>query len=363
MSKHSGPPAPDERSRIAVATIGVVGVLGVVVALLAIFRPESAAPGAAELTTDRPSVALSATPPAGQEIHDGGTIAPAPTETARAPKPQKVDKVVGQLRKKTQDVAALPPTVFRVSTFNVLGHSHTRPGGNKKGWASSVTRTGWALNVLNNYNVDVVGLQEFEDTQARTFAARAGSSWSMYPGLSGDPRNSIAWRTDAWELVSAATFPVPYFRGRMVDMPYVLLRDRASGQDVYFINVHNPATTGSHGNNEHWRDVATDRELSLVASLHAEGHPVVLTGDFNERDEVFCRVTAGATVGAANGGSLGAPCLPPPNMNVDWIFGSAAIAWSNYLSTKSGLVSQATDHPFVVADGLIPSLPGTVARR
>ena len=97
--------------------------------------------------------------------------------------------------------------------------------------------------------------------------------------------------------------------------------------------------------------------MNLIASLHAQGYPVVLTGDFNERDEAFCRVTGGGTVGAANGGSLGAPCLPPGDMDVDWIFGSAAITWSNFVSTKAGLVTQATDHPIVVADGLIPSLP------
>lgn len=361
MSKHSGPPAHEDRNLIAVATIAVVGVLGVVVALLAVFHPEPNAPSAADLTQARPTTALTATPPAGQEIHSGGTLAPAPTEESTSAKPQKVNKVVGQLRKKTQAVVQVPPTVFRVSTFNVLGHSHTRPGGNKKGWASSVARTGWAVDLLNAYDVDVVGLQEFEDTQARTFAARTGGSWAMYPGVSGDPRNSIAWRTDAWELVSASTFPVPYFRGRSVAMPYVLLRDLDSGQQVYFINVHNPASTSRHGNNEHWRDVATEREMALVAQLHEAGFPVVLTGDFNERDEVFCRVTAAGTVRAANGGTGGATCLPPSDMDVDWIFGSSAIAWSNFVSTKAGLVARATDHPLVVADGLIQ--PVATARR
>jgi endonuclease/exonuclease/phosphatase (EEP) superfamily protein YafD len=362
MSKHSGPPVPRERNTIAVATIAVVGVLGLVVAILAIFRPADSAPSAAELTTEHPSVALTATPPAGQEIHSGGTLAPAPVEEATSAAPQKVDRVVGQLRKKTQAVVQVPPTVFRVGTFNVLGHSHTRPGGNKKGWASSVARTGWAVDLLNAYHVDVVGLQEFEDVQARTFDARTGTSWDVYPGNAGDPRNSIAWRTDAWELVSAATFPVPYFRGRNVAMPYVLLRDLESGQQVYVINVHNPATTGRHGNNEHWRDVATDREIALVDQLHAAGFPVVLTGDFNERDEVFCRVTGSGTMRAANGGTGGATCAPPADMDVDWIFGSSAIEWSNFVSTKAGLVSRATDHPLVVSDGLLQPVP-VVARR
>lgn len=362
MSKHSGPPAPEERNTIAVATIAIVGVIGVVVALLAIFQPETSAPGAAELKVDHPSTALTPTPPAGQEVRAGSTVAPAPvTEPSQEP-PQKVDRVVKRLRLKTEVVAQAPPTEFRVSSFNVLGHSHTRPGGNKKGWASAVTRTRWAFSLLNQYGVDVVGLQEFEDLQVRTFQGQAGGAWSIYPGLSGDPRNSIAWRTDSWELVSANTFSVPYFRGRPVAMPYVLLRDLVSGQEVYFVNVHNPASTGRHGNNEHWRDVATARELELIGQLHLQGYPVVMTGDFNERDEVFCKVTASGTVSAANGGSVGGSCVPPPDMDVDWIFGSSTIQWHDFVSTKAGLVSQATDHPLVVSSAVIEPLPA-VARR
>jgi hypothetical protein len=83
---------------------------------------------------------------------------------------------------------------------------------------------------------------------------------------------------------------------------------------------------------------------------------VVLTGDFNEREEVFCKVTGSGAMRAANGGSVGGSCAPPPDMNVDWIFGSSVIEFSNFLATKGGLVQRATDHPFVVADATIPPL-------
>ena len=101
---------------------------------------------------------------------------PAPVVEPSQGPPQKVDRVVKRLRLKTEVVAQTPPTEFRVSTFNVLGHSHTRPGGNKKGWASAVTRTRWAFSLLNSYGVDVVGLQEFEDLQVRTFQGQAGGA-------------------------------------------------------------------------------------------------------------------------------------------------------------------------------------------
>ena len=135
----------------------------------------------------------------------------------------------------------------------------------------------------------------------------------------------------------------------------VLLRNIETGREVYFINVHNPATTARWGNNERWRDAATSIEVSLISQLHASGFPVVMTGDFNEREEVFCRVTGSTTMHAANGGSVGTPCLPPSSpLNVDWVFGSSEIEFTDFLATKAGVIPRATDHPLVVADASLP---------
>ncbi len=357
MSKHVGPPDPEERNGAAIATIAVVGLLGLVVAALAILRPhDPGTSGAADVAfaTQHPSVTRTTGSPTPAVLPDAQSVLPAPTI-----EPQKVGKVGRELRRKTQLVVQQPPTTFRVSTFNVLGASHTDAGGNKRGWAGASTRMAWAVSVLQSSGADVVGLQEFEESQYRTFAGRTAGAWDVYPGLSGDPRavrNSIAWRTDTWQLVEGATIAIPYFHGQRVPMPYVRLRNIASGQDVYFINVHNPATTGRWGDNERWRDAATGLEVGLISQLHTAGFPVVLTGDFNERDEVFCRVTGSGAMRAANGGSVGGSCAPPPDMNVDWIFGSSVIEFSNFLATKGGLVQRATDHPFVVADAVIPPL-------
>jgi endonuclease/exonuclease/phosphatase family metal-dependent hydrolase len=365
MSKHADPRDRPGRNGAAVATIGVVGILGVVVSVLAIFQPRD--PGrpdpsadvavATELTTEpahtsapaeRPGSAVpSVSPP--QRVLAAATI-----------EPQKVTKVDKELRRKTEKVIEQVPTTFRVSTFNVLGASHTGAGGNKGGWAPAGARMSYAVSILRNYDVDVVGLQEFEQSQYRSFVAQTGGAWGVYPGLSGDPRavrNSIAWRTDTWKLVSASTISIPYFRGNRVPIPSVRLENLASGEDVYFVNTHNPATTGRWGDNERWRDVATAIELAHIRQLQDLGVPVVMTGDFNERDEVFCKMTAGGTLRAANGGSVGGGCAPPPAMDVDWIFGSTEILFSNFLSTKAGLIARATDHPFVVADAVIPAVP------
>ncbi|WP_028637165.1 endonuclease/exonuclease/phosphatase family protein [Nocardioides sp. URHA0032] len=348
MTKHVGPSDPAETTGAAVATIAVVGVLGLVIAVLAIFRPgggaEDPGPSAADVAvaTRAPTQSVSA----GQRIHAAPTV-----------KPQRVGKVGKELRRKTQKVAARKPTTFRIGTFNVLGASHTKAGGNKKGWAPAPTRMSWATSIVQASDADVIGFQEFESPQVSTFLARTAGAWAVFPGNAGDPRNSIAWRTSVWELVSSATVPIPYFHGQTVQMPYVRLHNIESDQDVYFINVHNPATTGRWGNNERWRDAATAREIALINQLHAQDFPVVLTGDFNERDEVFCKVTgSGAMVSASGGVASGGSCVPPSGMGVDWIFGSSVIRFSDYLAERNGLVQRATDHPFVVTTAMIPPL-------
>jgi hypothetical protein len=80
-------------------------------------------------------------------------------------------------------------------------------------------------------------------------------------------------------------------------------------------------------------------------------------GDFNEREEAFCAVTRSAPAVAANGGSAGPPCVPPATTGIDWIFGTKNIAFSNYRRLRGGLISQATDHPVIVADAELRDSP------
>lgn len=370
MSKHAGPRDQQERGGApvaTVATIAVVGVLGLVVALVAVLRPDGLGqPGSAAdlaVTTESvspappPSTTASPSPPSPPaSVLEAARLTAVPTSS-----PQQQEQQVGEsgsrLRGKADKVLEQQPTTFRVSSFNVLGASHTNSGGNKSGWASAPTRMGYAVEALNSHDVDVVGLQEYESSQHHMFMARTGGRWGVYPGAAGGRgavRQSIAWRLDTWELVSGATVPIPYFHGNRVPMPYVLLRNLVSGREVYFINVHNPASTRRWGDNERWRDAATAIELDLANRLQDEGHPVVLTGDFNEREEVFCRLTAGGTLRAANGGSVGGACAPPSQVGIDWIFGSASMAFSGYVRERSPLVMRATDHPIVVATATIP---------
>ena len=90
-----------------------------------------------------------------------------------------------------------------------------------------------------------------------------------------------------------------------------------------------------------------------LTQLHqADGVPVIATGDYNERAEIFCRFTAGGVFTAAAGGSSAGGCSPPPNMQVDWIFGSTGVAFASYAVTGTG---QASDHSMVHATATLTS--------
>ncbi len=238
---------------------------------------------------------------------------------------------------------------FRISSFNVLGSSHTRNGG--RGRRPGVVRMRGAVALLARHDVDVAGFQELQHDQARELLRATGGSWALYPGPSApDSDNSIGWRTSEFQLVRTSTLPIPYFNGRKRQMPVVLLRHRATGMTAWVANVHNPAETRRYRNQQRWRTQATHLEAGLANRLHGGGVPLLLTGDMNERSAYFCRLTAAApAMVAARGGSNGpGGCRARAPRAVDWIFGSAGVTFSDYAEDRSDLVDVTTDHPVIV---------------
>jgi hypothetical protein len=284
-----------------------------------------------------------------------------PTEIVTGVPPQdvkdskKIKRSLEWLRRGLAD-----ETTFRVGTFNVLGSSHTaKIGGNKRGYSSGPTRMGMAYSLINQADLDVIGFQEFEEAQYARFRSLAGSRWDVYPGASldrGSIRDSIAWRTDVWDLVEANSIAIPYFGGDLIRRPVIKLENKVSGRQVWFFNTHNPASTPNHGNNAHWRGVAVGIEVRLANELSADGTPVVFTGDYNDRAEVFCPIVSGTELEAANGGGYSSGCDTPDHMDVDWIFGSG-MEFSGFVSASKGIVGRVSDHPFVYAEAYIPEEP------
>jgi Endonuclease/Exonuclease/phosphatase family len=248
---------------------------------------------------------------------------------------------------------AQQPGHFTVSSFNVLGASHTPAGGRR---ATGATRIGWASRLLTRHHVDVVGFQELQTSQLTTFLSLTDGAWALYPGLDGrrriDGENSVGWRTDRFELVQATTVDIPYFNGHPRAMPVVLLRDRSSGMLAYFANFHNPADTPRYRNQAKWRLAATEVEIALQRRLARTGIPRIMTGDMNDRAPYFCRVTAGAPLKAARPTSVRrhGVCSAGKPRAVDWILGSHRITFSGYVEDRGALVARTTDHPVIVSD-------------
>jgi endonuclease/exonuclease/phosphatase family metal-dependent hydrolase len=257
----------------------------------------------------------------------------------------------------------VPPTTpgvatrFTASSLNVLGADHTAPGGNKRGWASGEQRMRWLTEVIQKRGVDVIGLQEFQRSQYNVFVSELGSEFGTYPGtLWGKKgmRNSVAWRLDSWELVSSSWIKIPYFHGTLLRMPVVLLRNLHTGQQVYYSSFHNPADARGHA--EKWRDQATDLEIAMVNRLEAEsGLPVYVTGDMNERDEFFCRMTAKTDLLSASGGeNADGSCAPTRPTYIDWVLGSPETVFTRYEAFRSAKVRKSTDHPMILAEAELP---------
>jgi len=271
------------------------------------------------------------------------------------PEPKKKPQKGPQKRKvKKKD---LPPPLpaaaeFTVATFNVLGSSHTSRGGKWPDMASGPVRIRWAVGLLNARGVDVVGLQELQRDQFRTFVGATGGGWGVYPGESAGPlgiENSLAWRRAEWTALELRTIQIPYFDGRLRPMPYVLLQHNATGRKAWFANFHNPASNSRRGNNDRYRWRAMTLEIDLANRLWNDtGYPVFITGDMNEREVYFCNMTGRAPMVAPNGGSNEGSCSPPPYpMPVDWVFGTNVVTFSSYTRAE---VPRISDHPLVAAD-------------
>jgi endonuclease/exonuclease/phosphatase family protein len=308
--------------------------------------PSSPAPTSSSPSVASPSSTAPSSPPAGQAIVVGQRLKRLP----RTAPPATGDDADQKLRDATEDLLqqepVVVPTSFRVSSFNLLGAAHTERGGRHASFAPGSTRMHWAMSLLQGAGVSVAGVQEMEPPQFSTFRQIA-PGWDIYPGMRSRRAlaNSIMWRSDTWQLVEGHTIDVPYFYGHPKPMPYALLRNVATDQEVWFANFHNPASV--HGPAARFRRAAVAREVALTHSLAASGTPVIMTGDMNDRAGFFCPMTSRTQLHAANGGSTDGACRPPATMGIDWILGTPDVAFSDHHMIRGGLVARTSDHPFV----------------
>ena len=244
---------------------------------------------------------------------------------------------------------------FTVATFNILGASHTENPA--RGFDTYKPRMRRTVRLINEQGFDIVGFQEYQKPQHELFVRLTAGSWGVYPGLEAGRRpvqNSIVWRTDEWRIVEKRLYEIPYFGGNLVKQPYVKLRNRAEGFEVWVINTHNPAD--SRGPAQQYRDRAMAIQVDLANRLQQSGLPVFLVGDFNETGEAFCWITGRSDLKAANGGSWdGDQCRPPRGIRIDWVFLSRRLPVLDYVDLDTDFTRQITDHHVIYSQVQAPT--------
>jgi hypothetical protein len=283
---------------------------------------------------------------------------PAPDPPRLAKKPAVILHLKPAIPRRYVKVSAslAQETTFNVVSFNALGFSHTARGGDRKGWAPGTVRMRSVVGILRAQNASVVGFQELQGPQFATFSAMA-PDFQSYPGwdLGSQPlQNSIAWRTSDWELVRAQTTPIPYFYNR-VAMPQVLLRNVHTGREVWFGNFHNPADKFHPAQGA--RIAATAVEAATTRGFVADGYPVIITGDMNEREGFFCRISTLAPLHGADGAYRDAAgCHTVSPTPVDWIAGTTSVRFSGYLRDTSTESRRLSDHYLIKSTATLPAM-------
>ena len=80
------------------------------------------------------------------------------------------------------------------------------------------------------------------------------------------------------------------------------------------------------------------------------GLPVFVTGDMNEGNEYFGKMTKGAPTMHASASPSG---KPPKKPGIDWVFGSSDVTFTRHVRDRGALVKRTTDHPMIIANARI----------
>lgn len=235
------------------------------------------------------------------------------------------------------------PFRLKVGTFNILGSQHTsRPGG----FAAGHVRAGYTADLINMKKIDVIGMQEVQQDQLRVLGRDLDKYW-IWPykrlGTAQGIRLQIAYKRDAFDLVEARKI-YTRFDGNLRPIPYLRLRDRASGQEFWFMTFHNSPKAM-----EAERDRATQAEIALVNRLRRTGVPVVIGGDTNEWVEFFCKMGRSAEMHSAAGGRLYPACRAAANPVFDYLMANPRVDFFKYRQLGGRVVWRASDHKLVTA--------------
>lgn len=270
----------------------------------------------------------------------GDEVSPAPTAVP-SPELTVAPQVTIEPRPKPRPKKVRPTTAsatFQIGSLNVLGSNHAPNG---------LGRAAREAGLLRSRGIDLVGLQEVQRDQ-RPVLERNLPGYQVWPGDDlgrQGYRVQIAYRADRFEKVDSGSVQHT-FDSQTVPIPWLRLRDRASGGEFYMIATHN-----SPRDMQGQRNASTETEARLVNALEESGKPVLLVGDFNEHESFYCRIAARTGLVSANGGSYAGGCrVPPRPIRIDWILGSAGrVDFSGYHQDGTTLSGRMSDHYLVYA--------------
>ncbi|GAA1478613.1 hypothetical protein GCM10009623_30590 [Nocardioides aestuarii] len=330
-------------SRAGAALLAVVLVVPVVAGVVIARRFDGDAGAATAAAQSLPRV---------QELVDARQLVPVRRVVA-ATEVEKIDlealraeREAAKAEKAEKAATSNEPFEVRVGSFNVLGSQHTAPGGDRQRYPPASTRNVGAVNLIGKHGVDILGTQELQADQLAALTSRTGMA--AYPGNawgSTETDNSILWDPGVFEMVSGSQFTIT-FMGHPHPQPILRLRHLATGREFYVVNTHPSAGGGRYAAE---RSAGQNALVSVVNNLKAEGVPVLVTGDMNDREAFYCSVPPRTGLVASNGGSYSGGCRPPASpLPVDWVLGYD-VGWSGYWRDTTPVTQRTSDHYFISA--------------
>ena len=263
---------------------------------------------------------------------------------------------------------------FRVASFNVRGAAHTDGNPPDPGEPNPPTETTtWknrikhSMSTITSNNVDVIAFQELEPPQRAYFDQHLTNYKRSTHGKESD---SIMWNTDKFTLTDKGTWKTTYFEGA-IDEPWVKLKDNTTGQETYFLSVHDPINRGKGSAQTRYKNALAHK--ALVERLKDDA-PVVLVGDFNSG------YTKGHGAGASSNATLAycvltkdgfmedaydlslprqAKCPNPPRNGqkdyIDHVYLTPGLQVTSFKEIAKGYTKNGSDHPTIIVDVTIPS--------
>ncbi len=254
---------------------------------------------------------------------------------------------------------------FKIGTYNLLGASHTDPGGDTQAYDSYDVRMTRAVKIMKDNGFEVAGLQELESKQRTKLLQLAGDTYDIYPTTdittNRFSENSIIWDKSKFSLEEGGKTTIAYNATLDRDIPWVKLKDKGSGQTFYVFNTHDPVNKV----NADFRVKDARIHLTDLEGKLQTGSPVFMTGDFNSSYSVtsddlsdrslltYCILTSTGKIKDSYDAFKGRDgACPTTDLNaIDHVYLSNDVSVSSWdhISDVSDKKARASDHAPVIA--------------